>query len=86
MSTKNLSDALDLALELIESVGPCEHDAGICVCGERATLDAARAELEAIRKAARDLDDNLPAQVFGTNTSKVLAALNMLAAIALEAE
>lgn len=45
MKLEKTREALDLASELIENVGPCDHDAGICVCGDKATRDAASEEV-----------------------------------------
>lgn len=42
----------------------------------------ALAEVEAIEKAAKDIDDNLCAQVFGSNPEKIDAALRVLQSIA----
>lgn len=47
--------------------------------------DEALAEVEAIEKAAKDLDDNLAAQVFASNPEKVEAALDLMAKIAEQA-
>lgn len=51
---------------------------------ERRLEDAseALAEVEAIERAAKDLDDNLVAQVFASNPEKVQAALDLMAKIA----
>lgn len=48
-------------------------------------LNKALSEVEAIEKAAKDLDDNLAAQVFGSNGDKIEAALNLLQRIAEDA-
>lgn len=45
-------------------------------------VDEALAEVEAIERAAKDLDDNLAAQVFASNPEKVVAALDLMAKIA----
>lgn len=42
-------------------------------------------ELEAIERAAKDLDDNLAAQVFASNPEKVEAALDVMESIAKDA-
>lgn len=43
------------------------------------------AEVEAIERAAKDLDDNLAAQVFASNPEKVEAALDLMESIARDA-
>lgn len=47
-------------------------------------VDAALAELEAIRKAARAIDDALPAQAFAVRSAGFMEALALLEAIAKE--
>lgn len=56
MSTRATKEALDLLAKYIEDSGPCEHAANICVCGEKQMVDDARAEVEAIEKAAKALE------------------------------
>lgn len=62
-----------------------EGRAGGDVEQRRACARLAIAEVEAIEKAAKDLDDNLAAQVFGSNGEKIEAALNLLQRIAEQA-
>lgn len=45
-------------------------------------LNKALSEVEAIEKAAKDLDDNLAAPIFGTNPDKIDAALRVLQSVA----
>lgn len=40
------------------------------------------AEVEAIERAAKDIDDNLCAQVYASNAKKVEAALKVIASVA----
>jgi hypothetical protein len=82
MSTKAIGEALELLGKFIEDTGGCDHSVNICVCGEGIVLRDARAELEAIEKAARALDENLAAQVFASNPEQVEQALDLMESIA----
>ena len=59
--------------------------AGMMGCSgvpEKCLHCGATREVEAIERAAKDLDDNLAAQVFASNPEKVVAALDLMAKIA----
>ena len=71
MSTKKLREALE---ELLFLGGDSKR-----TC---ATYDAAIEELRRIERAAKDLDDNLAAQVFASSPEKVEAALKVIASVA----
>lgn len=79
MSTKAIREALELldGLSGDQSRTVREHIARV--------TRGARSEVLAIERAAKDLDDNLAAQVFGSNGDKIEAALNLLQRIAEDA-
>lgn len=79
MSVKKIEEALELLSGLQGSAGTSKTYRAV---GE--AVVSARAEVAAIKQAAKDLDDNLAAQVFGSNGEKIEAALNLLQCIAEE--
>lgn len=54
MKLEKTRDALNLLASHIVAAGPCDHAAGLCVCGDRSMLDAAADELAQAESLLRE--------------------------------